>query len=157
MSAIPNDTTAQTNKPKKVSSILEYAPKSKKPSFLQTQKDRYQEILTSINRRNVNKKIASQPTLRFLPTDHIIYDNAVFVQYDERTIAQLRSMGFLREEGRCRFQQSYYTLFWKEFMLEFEIVKSENWPMLKTCVDLSNLTGYYNLNKICDTLLQTGV
>ena len=112
---------------------------------------KFKEVVLNYNRRGKNKAYHLGPVLPFIGTQYIKYDTLVFILSDDQAIASLKEKGFVAE-NRCRYKNSEFTLFWAEFKLEFEVVKPEEWDDLRRCVNLSNTTSYFNLDKIYDAL-----
>jgi hypothetical protein len=115
-------------------------------------RDKFTDLCTSFKRRKTNKPSLINPILRFLPTEYVTYDRTVFVCDNQSAIAQLKEVGFVIENGRAKFKESLYTMYWDEFKLEVEVVPQQKWTLLKKCVTLSNTTSYFNINVLCSII-----
>lgn len=108
------------------------------------------ELTKNIKRRSKNNKDKVKFFLEFINNDFIIYDNSIFIK-DENIVDTLESLGFIKENFVI-FNLSHCTYYWDKYNIEVELVYKKEWEILQTCVEICNLTDYFDLNTICNII-----
>lgn len=112
---------------------------------------KFTDMKTSFHRRNKNNKERVKMCLEFLDGQTVIYDKTIFLRDNDHDSELLQRKGFVQEQNTI-FDLSTHTMFWEKYMIEIEIVSPANWRDLKKCIDIAELTSYFNINNILKTL-----
>lgn len=113
--------------------------------------EKYGDMKRQYKRRHKNDERSVQLVLEFLTGSVIRYDKVIFLCENDDDSDLLRKKGFVQEKN-LSFEHSLRSMYWEKYNIEIEVVAASDWKMLKKCVELAELTGYFNINKIHSVL-----